>query len=171
MFKELIEAYREENQSSYNSGIIPILLVSLDENTSYSKAITRYISEMSECHSLINDKDILSYIKEHDIKLVILIKEREEQPFMIELGTLNNLSADYSTIKELEDALNEQGIKDIKINESFNGSDITQELYSKTSIDIIEIGITTKKDYDKLKRICDSLIAYIKQYTNYEVVR
>ena len=39
----------------------------------------------------------------------------------MELGTLSNLSSDYSTIKELIDSFNENGIFDIEINNSFKG--------------------------------------------------
>ena len=99
-------------------------------NEPYTKAILLYLNKYFRTYSIIKNIDtgidsnrdnydkynveMRRLIKEHNIKLVIDIhgaaKERE---FDVEFGTLNNLSADFSTIKELEEAFTENGITNI----------------------------------------------------------
>lgn len=78
---------------------------------------------------------ILDIIKNNNIKLVLDIHGAEEnRPFDIELGTLNNLSADFSTINELKEAFTENGITNVEINNPFKGGGITQFVYSNTDM-------------------------------------
>lgn len=115
---------------------------------------------------------LLNIIKNNNIKLLIdLHGAKREREFDIEFGTLNNLSADFSTIKELEDSFIENGINNIEHNNPFKGGGITQYIYSKTNIDIVQIEINQKyrdiTKIDNIEKICNSLIDFIKMYSNY----
>lgn len=68
---------------------------------------------------------LIKLVKKYNIKLVIdLHGTSENRNFDIEFGTLNNLSSDYSTIKELEESFIENVIKNIKHNDPFKGGAI-----------------------------------------------
>ena len=84
----------------------------------FTKAITQYIANQTNASFLIKTKDtkvdanseekenfkdtLLYLIKKHNIKLLIDIHgAKKERDFDIEFGTLNNLSIDYTVIKEL----------------------------------------------------------------------
>lgn len=115
---------------------------------------------------------LLDIIKNNNIKLVLDIHgAAQNRPFDIELGTLNNLSADFSTINELKEAFTENGITNVEINNPFKGGGITQFVYSNTDIDVIQIEINRKyrdiNRFENLKCICDCLVRFIKQYTKY----
>ena len=81
------------------------------------------------------------------------------------------MAADYSTVKELEDAFKRHDINNIVYNKPFKGGGITKYIYESTDIDVIQIEINRKfrdiDDIDNLKKVCDSLITFIKQYTKY----
>ena len=125
-----------EGEILYKKGIIPVIItaphtirqvrengeIKLEEP--FTKAIAKYVGEEADCFYLIKNKDtgidsnkslndpfksmLIDIIKDNDIKLVIdLHGAKRERNFDVELGTLNNLSSDYSTIKELIDAFNE----------------------------------------------------------------
>ncbi len=152
----------------------------------FTKAIAQYVANNLNTSFLIKIKDtgidansenkedfkgmLLQVIKTQNIKLLIDIHgSKKERNFDIEFGTLNNLSADYSTVKELEDAFKEHGINNIIYNEPFKGGGITKFIYGNTDIDVIQIEINQKfrdiNNIDNLKKVCDSLIAFIRQYT------
>lgn len=152
----------------------------------FTKAIAMYVANNLNTSFLIKTKDtgidansdnkevfketLLQIIKTQNIKLLIdLHGSKKERDFDIEFGTLNNLSADYSTVKELEDAFKEHGIKNVIYNDPFKGGGITRYIYGNTDIDVIQIEINRKfrdiDNIDNLKKVCDSLIAFIKQYT------
>lgn len=154
----------------------------------YTKAIVKYISEKLDTYHYIKLQDtgvesnrlnqepfkqnLLKYIKEYNIKLVIDIHgAKEERDFDVEFGTLNNLTTDFSTIKELEDAFVEQGVKGVVYNDPFKGGGITQSIYGNTEIDVVQIEINKKfrdlNQAEKLEKICNALINFIKMYTNY----
>ena len=156
------------------------------ENEPFTKAMCIYISENTNCFYLIKNKDtgidsnnslndtfknmLLDIIKDNNIKLVIDIHgAKEDRNFDIELGTLNNLSSDYSTIKELIDSFEENGINNIEINNPFKGGSITQKVFSETSCDVIQLEINAKYrnilNADKMKQVCDSLSKFVKQYS------
>ena len=65
----------------------------------------------------------------------------------------------------------EFGINNIKYNEPFKGGGITQVIFSNTSIDVIQLEINKKfrdiNDCEKMEKLCNSLIFFIKQYANY----
>ena len=107
-------------------------------------------------------------IKENNIKLVIdLHGASKDREFDIEFGTLNNLSADFSTIKELEEAFTENHINNINHNNPFKGGAITQGIYSFDDVDVkftgvdgngeVEFEITNDREiYDYISFYCDS---------------
>lgn len=151
----------------------------------YTKAIAMYVAENTECFFLIKNKDtgidsnhvendafknmLLDNIKDNDIKLVIdLHGAKSEREFDVELGTLNNLSSDYSTIEELIDAFNENKISNIEVNIPFKGGEITKKVFFETDCDVIQIEINrifrNIEDSNKIEQICNSLISFIEQY-------
>ena len=151
----------------------------------FTKAINMYISNKLNTYSLIKINDtgidpnseteeefktkLLKIIKDKDIKLVIDIHgASSDRPFDVEFGTLNNLSADYSIIKELKEAFEENGINNIEINNPFKGGGITKYIYGNTEIDVIQIEINgnyrNPENGDKIILIVNSLIKFIEQY-------
>lgn len=151
----------------------------------YTKAIAMYVAEKTDCFYLIKNKDtgidsnlmendtlknmLLDNIKYNDIKLVIdLHGAKKDRNFDIELGTLNNLSSDYSTIKELIDSFNENDIFNIEINNPFKGGAITKKVFSETDCDVIQIEINANfrnvEEAKKMEQVCNALIKFIQQY-------
>ena len=152
----------------------------------FTKAIAMYIANNLDTSFLIKTQDtgidansdnkeafketLLQIIKSQNIKLLIDIHgSKKERNFDIEFGTLNNLSADNSTLKELENTFKEHNINNIVYNEPFKGGGITKYIYGNTDIDVIQIEINQKfrdiNNIDNLKKVCDSLISFIKKYT------
>ena len=202
-FKKIIENYEiEKIEGVYleKHGNIPILLTAphtmrqlkddytIKASEPYTKAIVKYITEISKCSYLIKQIDVemdsnkletdyfkiklLDFIKNNNIKLVLDIHgASEERHFDVELGTLNNLSADFSTINELKEAFVENGIVNVEINNPFKGGGITQFVYDNTNIDVIQIEINRKyrniNKSENIKKICNCLIEFIKQYSKY----
>lgn len=154
----------------------------------YTKAIALYLNKHFSVYSFVklndtgldsnrdnNDdykNELIKIVKENNIKLIIdLHGASKDRDFDIEFGTLNNISIDFSTIKELEEAFTENGIKNITYNEPFKGGAITQYLYSIENIDVVQIEINGKyRDSNNLKLleiIIKSLENFIKQYDKY----
>jgi hypothetical protein len=157
-------------------------------NEPYTKAISLYLNKYSNVYSIVKNNDtgidsnrdnydkynveLRRLIKDNNIKLVIDIHgASSDREFDIEFGTLNNLSADYSTIKELEEAFTENGITNIIHNEPFKGGAITQGVYALTDVDVIQLEINGKyRDYNNLEllhKLINSLDKFIKQYNTY----
>lgn len=200
MKEELIklEQIESDKEYIYKIGKLPVIItaphtmeITREDGTTklrepFTKAISLYLNQQIDTSYLIKTKDtgdsnqlnednfkkeLLKIIEENNIKLVLdLHGSKREREFDIELGTLRNLSADYSTIKELIDAFNENNIKNIEVNNPFLGGGITQYIYDKTNIDIIQIEINQKyRDTDNIENInnlINALISFIKQYTN-----
>ena len=156
-------------------------------NEPYTKAIALYLNRHCNVCAMVKIKDtgldsnkdnrdtfkkeLLRFIKENNIKLVIdLHGSSKDRNFDIEFGTLNNLSADFSTIKELEEAFTENGIYDVVHNDPFKGGAIT-EYVAGTSVDVIQIEINANyRDYnniENLNKLCESFKNFIKQYNEY----
>lgn len=181
-------------------GLIPVIITAphgikqtkSDGNTKlpepFTKAIAQYIANQTNASFLIKTKDtkvdanseekenfkdtLLYLIKKHNIKLLIDIHgAKKERDFDIEFGTLNNLSIDFTVIKELEDAFKEEGIKNIVYNNPFKGGGITRYIYANTNIDIIQIEINQKyRDYnniENIQKLCNTLNKFINQYISY----
>lgn len=161
---------------------------SIKPSESYTKAIALYLNKHFGVNCMIKLKDtgmdsnrdnhdefkseLIKFVKENNIKLVIdLHGSRKERTFDLEFGTLNNLTADFSTIKELEEAFKENGITNIEHNDPFKGGAITQYLFNLKDIDVIQLEINGRyreyNDIDKLEKLCKSLENFIKQYIEY----
>lgn len=169
-----MEQIREDNSIKYKE--------------TYTKAIALYLNKYFNVNCMIKIKDtgldsnkdnrdefkteLIRFVKDNDIKLVIdLHGSKEDRNFDIEFGTLNNLSADFSTIKELEEAFNENEIYNIVHNDPFKGGAITQYLYGLKDIDVIQIEINAKyrdsNNIDKIEKVCKSFESFIKEYNEY----
>ena len=154
----------------------------------YTKAIAIYLNKYCNTYAIVKNNDtgidsnrdnydqynveMRRLIKENNIKLVIdLHGASKDREFDIEIGTLYNLSADFSTIKELEEAFTENGINNINHNNPFKGGAITQGIYSLDDVDVIKIEINGKyRDYndpESLEKLIQSLKNFIKQYNEY----
>lgn len=154
----------------------------------YTKAIALFLNKNYNTYAIVKNSDtgidsnrnnhdeynveLRRLIKDNDIKLVIdLHGASKERNFDVEFGTLNNLSADFSTIKELEEAFTENGILNISHNDPFMGGAITQGIYGLTDVDVIQLEINGKyRDYDNLElleKLVKSLENFIKQYYEY----
>ena len=182
-----------------NKGKIPVVLTashtmqqikedgSIKLSEPYTKAIALYVSKNINCNSLIKLKDtgidsnsdnidefklvLKDLIDDKNIKLLIDIHgASKDRDFDIELGTLNNMSVDYSTINELKEAFIENGINNIAINDPFKGGGITRYIYGMTDIDVIQIEINKKyrdiENVDNIEKVCNALISFIKQYND-----
>ena len=153
-----------------------------------TKAIALYLNKHFNVNCMIKIKDtgldsnrdnqdefkteLIRFIKANNIKLVIdLHGAKKEREFDVEFGTLNNLSADYSIIKELEEAFTENGINKIAHNDPFKGGAITQYVYGLKNVDVIQLEINGKyREYNDIKnfeKICQSLGNFIRQYNEY----
>lgn len=197
---ELFEDFQSECEYISKIGNIPILFTAAHTMTQYldngniklsepyTKAIAMYLNKCCNTSYLIKIKDtgidsnrdnhdefkeqLIKIVKENNIKIVIdLHGAKKDRDFDIEFGTLNNLSADFSTIKELEESFLENNILNIQHNNPFKGGAITQYLYNMKDIDVIQLEINASfrniEDVQKLKRLCDSLINFINQYVDY----
>lgn len=144
-------------------------------NEPFTKAIAIYIANKLDANSLIKEEfkeQLVNSVIENDIKLVIDIHGASiERDFDVELGTLNNLSSDFSSIRCLEDSFHKNGVMNVNINAPFKGGGITQAIYANTDAEAIQIEINAKyrniDDIDKIKKVCDSIIQYINQYLSY----
>ena len=155
----------------------------------FSKAIALYLNKKCDSSYLIKIKDtgldsnrdnhdefkklLFDIVKENDIKLVIDLHGADHnRDFDVEFGTMNNLSADYTTLKELEEAFVHNGIVNIKYNEPFKGGAITQYLYNIKDVDVIQIEINGRyrdiNHLDELENLCNAIIYFVKEYVNFE---
>ena len=152
----------------------------------FTKSIAMYLANHLNLNAIIkikdtgdsnhNDKDrykdeILKIIKEKNIKLFIDLHGASiNNEFDIELGTLNNLTADYSTINELKEAFTENGISNVSINSKFKGGKITQSVFLYTECEAIQIEINYKyRDYnnkENIIKLIDCLQKFIVFYLN-----
>ena len=154
----------------------------------YTKAIALYLNKYCNTYAIVKNNDtgvdsnrnnydqynveMRRLIKENGIKLVIDLHGASiDREFDVEFGTLNNLSADFSTIKELEEAFTENGINIINHNDPFKGGAITQGIYALDDVDVIQIEINGKyrdsNNIELLEKLIQSLKNFIKQYNEY----
>ena len=195
-----LESLKFESDYIIKKGNLPILFTAphtmkqIKEDGSeklsepYTKAIALYLNKHFNVNCMIKLKDtgldanrdnkddfkteLLRFIRDNNIKLVIdLHGSNESRKFDIEFGTLNNLSADFSTIKELEEAFTENGIYNIMHNDPFKGGAITEYVYGLKDVDVIQIEINGKyRDYnnlDKLEKLIKSFVSFVEQYKKY----
>lgn len=155
----------------------------------YTKAIALYLNQHYGASYMIKIKDdgfdsnqenhdpfkkeLIQFVKKNHIKLILdLHGARKEREFDVEFGTLNNLTADFSTLKELEEALKEKGIFNISYNQPFKGGAITKCLFHLKEVEVIQLEINQKyrdqNDLKKLELLCDALGTFIEQYQDYK---
>lgn len=151
----------------------------------FTKAIAMYMNKYFNTSYLIkvNDtgldsnrdnhdefkEELLRIVKDNDIKLVIDLHGADRnRDFDVEFGTLNDLSADISTVKELEKAFIDNGIVNISHNDPFKGGAITQYLFNVKGLDVIQLEINwrfrTLDNIENLELLCKALEAFITQY-------
>ena len=161
---------------------------SIKKKETFTKAIALYLNKHFDVSCMIKIKDtgedanrdnrdefkkeLIRFIKSNNIKLVIdLHGSKKGRNYDLEFGTMNNLSADFSTIKELEEAFMENGIKSIMHNDPFKGGAITQYVFGVKDVDIIQMEINGRyRDYnniEELDKLIISLENFIKQYKEY----
>lgn len=154
----------------------------------YTKAIALYLNKYCNVYSIVKNNDtgidsnkdnydeyniaMRRLIKENNIQIVIdLHGASKDRTFDVEFGTLNNLSANFSTIKELEEAFIENKITNISHNQLFKGGAITKGIYALDDVDVIQLEINGKyRDYQNIELLEDvihSLTSFIKQYNEY----
>ena len=117
-------------------------------------------------------QELIRLVKENNIKLVIDLHGASiDRDFDVEFGTLNNLTADYSTKNELKEAFTENGIKNVAMNDPFKGGAITQYLYNLKDVNIIQLEINYKfrdcNNLEMLNKLIKSLGSFIEQYISY----
>ncbi len=161
---------------------------SIKPSETFTKAIALFLNKYFDTSYIVKIKDtgmdsnrdnhddykesLLKFVKENDIKLVIdLHGSKKERDFDVEFGTLNNLTAEFSTIRELEESFIENGVTNIKHNDPFKGGSITQYLYNLKNVDTVQLEINGKyRDIDNienLEKIIKALSEFIKQYNEY----
>ena len=195
-----LDNFKIENDFLIQKGSVPILfsaphtMLQIKEDGSvktkepYTKALVLYLNKYFNTYSIIKENDtgidsnrdnyddynvnLRRLVKDNDIKLVMDIHgASSDRDFDVEFGTLNNLSADFSTIKELEEAFIENGVTNINHNDPFKGGAITQGIYSLEDVDVIQIEINGKyrkyESIEDLEIIVKSLDNFINQYVDY----
>lgn len=195
-----LENFKIEKDFLIQKGSVPILfsaphtMLQVREDGSvktkepYTKALVLYLNKYFNTYSIIKENDtgidsnrdnyddynvnLRRLVKDNDIKLVIDIHgASSDRDFDVEFGTLNNLSADFSTIKELEEAFIENRVTNISHNDPFKGGAITQGIYALEDVDVIQIEINGKyrkyESIENLEIIVKSLGNFINQYVDY----
>ena len=150
----------------------------------YTKAISLFLNKYCDTYAIVkmNDtgldsnrdnhdkykEELINLVKDNDIKLVIdLHGSSIDRDFDVEFGTLNNLSADFSTINELKESFIENGIVNINMNDPFKGGAITQYLYNLKEIDVIQLEINGKyRDYNNLE-LLQQFIKALNDFINH----
>ncbi len=154
----------------------------------FTKAIAMYLNKVCGSSYLIKLKDtgldsnrdnhdefkedLVNFVKDNNVKLVIDLHGADRnRDFDVEFGTMNNLTADFSTIKELEEALKHNGIVNVEHNNPFKGGAITQYLYNLKDVEVIQLEINGRyRDIEhicELEKLCNSLIYFIEEFVNY----
>lgn len=195
-----LESLKFEEDYIIRKGTLPILFTaphtmeqikedgSLKPSELFTKGIALYLNKHFDVSCMIKIKDtgldanrdnrdefkkeLIRFVKNNNIRLVIdLHGSKRERDYDVEFGTLNNLSADFSTIMELEESFIENGINNIVHNDPFKGGAITQYVYGQNDVDVIQLEINNRfrddKNIDKLEKLCKSLGDFIKQYKEY----
>lgn len=194
---EYFESVESNNSYIRKIGGVPILFTAphtmnqhLEDGTikysePYTKAIAMYMNKYFNTSYLIKvidtgvdsnrdnhdefKEELLRIVKDNEIKLVIDLHGADKnRDFDVEFGTLNNLSADFSTIKELENAFVSRGIINVVHNDPFKGGAITQYLFNVKDLDVIQLEINGRfrsmERIDNLELLCNALMDFINRY-------
>lgn len=161
---------------------------SIKLSESYTKSIALYFNKYFDVSCMVKIKDngmdsnvdnhdvfkseLIKFVKDNNIKIVLdLHGSKRDRDYDVEFGTLNNLTADFSVIRELEEAFKENGIKNIVHNDPFKGGAITKYLYNLKDVDVIQLEVNynyrDRDNIDKLELFCSCLEKFIKQYSEY----
>ena len=195
-----LENLNIDNDYLIQKGTVPILfsaphtmLQNREDGTTkvsepYTKAIALYLNKNYNTYAIVKNNDtgvdsnrdnydkynveMRRLIRDNNIKLVIdLHGASKDRNFDIEFGTLNNLSAAFSTIKELEESFTENGISNISHNDPFKGGAISQGIYALDDVDVIQLEINGKyRDFNNLElleKLIKSLENFVQQYNKY----
>ena len=148
----------------------------------YTRGIARYVSKKANCFHLVKNEDtgvdpnkqnndefkiiLLDIIKENQIKLAIdLHGAKKEHDFDVEIGTLDGKTASEETVNKLIEALHKNGIKNIAMNEPFNGGDITKTVFTEGEIECIQLEINQNyrnlRKVSNMRKVCKALIMFI----------
>lgn len=148
----------------------------------FTKGIARYVAEKTGVFNFIKLGDtgidsnrflfdeykrkLVDYIKDNEIKLVIdLHGAGRNRDFDVEFGTLDGITINSMIMKNLEECFKINGILNIKYNEPFKGGGVTQAVYERTNIDVVQIEINRKfrdlNNSSEMEKICKSLIMFI----------
>lgn len=180
--KKLDNTYQRPEEFIISEGIAPIIITNIPKSDSnelqeqYTRAIARYVAANTNSTYLVKTKDRINYSEEEfnsnlsslivQNKITLLINlsnTKEETDVIYEIPNINENN--YSMLKELEDAFHEAGITNDRHIET------TKSQFEGLNIDVINIGINENcrdvDNPDKLNKICNALINYIKMYTNY----
>lgn len=172
--KVLENTYHNEEDLLISKNSSSVLLINLSNdliNNTYLKALTRYVAANTSSSYIVNTKEsillneaevnnkIKELINEQEIKLIINIKSTQED-FDILYKTSANL--DYTTIKELEDAFRESLITNIKECEEKE----TQQNYDYIEL-LINDSYHNLEEQEKLEKLSQALINFIKMYSNF----
>lgn len=179
--KKLENTYQHPEEFIITEGVSPIIITNIPKSDSdelseqYTRAIARYVAANTNSTYLVKTKDRINYSKEEFKSKLTTLIEKNKVTLLINLSNTkeetdityeipNITENNYSMLKELEDAFHEAGIT------NDNHSETTLD-FTVPNIDIISIGINEKcrdiDNPDKLNKICNALINYIKMYTNY----
>lgn len=154
----------------------------------YTKAISLYLNKYFNTYSIFKNRDngidsnrdnydeynveMRRLIKDNNIKIVIDVHGADRnRDFDVEFGTMNNLTATFSTIKELEEAFTENGIPNIEHNTPFKGGAITKGVFSLEDVDVVQLEINGRlrdpNHLENLELLINALGKFIEQYKEY----
>ena len=195
-----LELFDTKDDYVVRKGSIPILFTSVHSfkhlkedgtiklNEPYTKAIALYLNKYFNVNCMVKLHDtgldsnrdnydffnveLLRFIKDNNIKLVIDLHGASlSKDFDVELGTMNNLSASFSTINEFKESFIENGITNVNINDPFKGGLVTQSIYKLDDTEVIQLEINRSfRDYsnlDNLYKLIKCLEKFINQYKEY----
>lgn len=151
----------------------------------YTKAIVKYLAQKTGAFLMIKEnsdgidpnkpemeaykRQLLEIIEKHQIRLVLDIHgAASHHDFVIEIGSLDGVSAKPQTIESLKNTLKNQGITPVAENNPFKGGGITKTVHGNTNIEVLQLEINRNyRDLthpEKLFHLCKSLENFLKSF-------
>ena len=151
----------------------------------YTKAIVKYLALKTGAFLMIKENSdgidpnklemenykhqLLEVINKYQIQLVLDIHgAASHHDFVIEIGSLDGVSARIQTIESLKTALKDQGIAPVAENSPFKGGGITKTVHGNTNIEVLQLEINRNyRDLthpEKLFHLCKSLENFLKSF-------
>ena len=151
----------------------------------YTKAIVKYLAQKTGAFLLIKEnpdgidpnkpemedykRHLLQIIEDYHIQLVLDIHGAASyHDFIVEIGSLDGVSAKAQTIEALKNALRNQGIFQIAENQPFKGGGITKTVHENTNTEVLQLEINRNhRDLnhpEKLFYLCKSLENFLKSF-------